>query len=67
MLTRCNAEYAILKAANYVWYTFGDQSFKSFLLIRTESKVDDAIDFGKISKLLPHAGKGLKNSYLLQL
>lgn len=59
MLTRCNAEHARLKATNRVWYTFGDDSFEGFLLVWTESKVNDAIDFGKVSKLLPHVGQGL--------
>lgn len=51
---RSNAKYAALDAANGVWYTFGYYSFESFLLVRTESKEDDAIDFSKISKMLPH-------------
>lgn len=62
MLTRCYAKYATLEAAKGVWYTFGDYSFEGFLLVRTESKEYDAIDLGKISKLLSHVDQSLKNS-----
>lgn len=67
MLTRCNTEYAPLDSANSVGYTFEDHSFEGLLLVRTESKVDDAIDFSKVSEFLPHVGQSLKNLVVITI